>query len=179
MEKNKEVLKELGKCWISFEDMLGKNLHNFQKTLKQRCATLEEQVPDKVSDVKTLRFETLGQLNAKEEKIYSLFRERKTQINQRFESLDSKFNNLVHLLQEKNQAPQRMEEQEVPLKNERYNSVPRESLEIQSSRRPSPMDRNISGFSRQTTSFPNNINRVESSNHSTRMILKNCACSNF
>lgn len=44
VKKNKEVLDELGKWLISFEDMLGKNLNNFHNTLKQNCETLEEQV---------------------------------------------------------------------------------------------------------------------------------------
>lgn len=83
-----------------------------------------------------LCLEMIGQLNAREEQMYSLVREIKTQNNQRFESSDPKFKNLVHLLQENNQAPQRMEEQEVAPKNERYNSVTRESLERQGSRRP-------------------------------------------
>ena len=66
-----------------------------------------------------------------------------------------------------------MEEQEVPPENERYKSVPRESLQRQSSRRPSPMDRNIAGLARQTTSSPNDFKREESSHHPSRMFLIN------
>ena len=54
VKRNKEVLEELGKCWITFEEMLGKNLNNFHNTLKQNCATLVEQVSEKISDVTSL-----------------------------------------------------------------------------------------------------------------------------
>lgn len=132
-------------------------MNNFHKTLNKNYATLEDQIADKFVDVTTLCLEKIQQLNIREEEMYSLFREIKTQKTQRFGSLDTKFNNLVHLFQKKNQEPQRMDEQEIPPRDERHNSVPRQSLERQGFRRPSPMDRNISGFSRQNTSSPKNL----------------------
>ncbi len=173
VEKSKEVLIELSKCWISYEEVLAKNLSSFHETLNKNYATLEEQISDKVVDVTSLCLETIQQLNTRGEQMYSLVREIKTQNIQRFESLDSKFNNLIHLLQEKNERPQRVEEEEIPPRDNTYTSVPRDSPDRQSSRRPRPMDRNMSGFAKQDIPPPNNFKREGSSNHSTKMALTN------